>query len=129
MTRLIRRKRHSVVVVSLLSLIFIGVGAVIGMMTRTTFRPLPFTDPSTLVQYLPVAEGMPDPWELDTLTRTTRLVPEVVALTAYLNDNATLPVTFGATTKPGTVVVTLPNFPRMLGLHTDRPAVSTVYEE
>src|SRR5215212_2598388 len=127
MTRLVRRKRHSVIVVSLLSLIFIGMGAVIGMMTRTTFRPLPFSDPETLVEYIQVPDGMPDPWELDTLARTTRLVPEITALTAHLADESKLPVTYGANTKPGTVVVTLPNYFTMLGLRTDRASAPTVY--
>jgi putative ABC transport system permease protein len=127
MTRLVRRKRHSVVVASLLTLIFIGIGAVISMMTRTTFRPLPFSNPESLVQYIQVPEGMPDPWELDTLTRTTRLVPEITTLTAHLVDGATLPVTFGATTSPARVVVTLPNFFTTLGLRIDRPAAPMVY--
>ncbi len=128
MTRLVRRKRHSVVVVSLLSLIFIGMGAVISMMSRTTFRPLPFSDPETLVQYIQVPDGMPDPWELDTLRRTTRLVPEITTLSARLVEEPTLPVTYGANTKPGTVIVTLPNYFTTLGLRTDLPSAPTVYE-
>ncbi|MEO5567362.1 MAG: hypothetical protein ABIR92_02650, partial [Gemmatimonadaceae bacterium] len=110
MSTLVRRKRHSGVVISLLTLVFIGIGVVISMMARTTFRPLPFSNPNTLVQYVQVADEMPDPWELDTLTRTTRLVPEIVALTAYLADIPALPVTFGSVVKPGRVVVTTPNF-------------------
>ena len=127
MTRLVRRKRHSVVVVSLLSLIFIGMGTVVGLMSRTTFRPLPFSQPESLVQYIQVPEGMPDAWELDTLMRTTRLVPEITTLSARLAEEPTLPVTYGAMTKPGTVIVTLPNFFTTLGLRTDRPSAPTVY--
>jgi putative ABC transport system permease protein len=127
MTRLFRRQRHSVVVVSLLSLIFIGMGAVISMMSRTTFRPLPFSDPATLVQYIQVPEGMPDPWELDTLTRTTQLVPEITALTARVADEARLAVTYAGTTKPGVVIVTLPNYFTTLRLRTDLPSTSIVY--
>src|ERR1043165_5431816 len=125
MTRLARRKRHSVAVVSLLSLIFIGVGAVIGMMSRTTFRPLPFSEPDNWIQYIQIHDGMADPWELDTLTRTTRLVPEISALTARLASESSLPVTYGSTTKPGTVIVTLPNFFTTLGLSSEEPRVGT----
>jgi putative ABC transport system permease protein len=128
MTRLVRRKRHSVVVGSLLLLIFLGMGAVISMMSRTTFRPLPFADPGSLVEYIQVRDGMPDPWELDTLTRTTRLVPEISKLTARLSEAPTVSVTFGANTKSGTVIVTLPNYFTTLGLRTDRPSAPMLYE-
>lgn len=66
----LRRKRYAAIVVSLLTLIFVGAGAVISMMTRTTFRPLPFVEPNQLVQYVEIEDGDPEPWESDSLAQT-----------------------------------------------------------
>src|SRR3954467_7018025 len=46
-----RRRRYASIVVALLTPVFVGVATVVSVMTTTTFRPLPFAEPATLVQF------------------------------------------------------------------------------
>ena len=122
----LRRKRYAAIVVSLLTLVFVGVGAVVSMMTLTTFRPLPFVEPNQLVQYVEIEDGDPELWESDSLAQTSRLVPEIVGSAMY-TSTMPMPLTFGALEKPARVIVTSPNFLSALGLRVDRPSAATVY--
>src|SRR5258708_17343903 len=114
----LRRKRYAAIVVALLTLIFVGAGAVISMMTRTTFRPLPFVEPNQLVQYVEIEDGDPEPWESDSLAQTTRLVPEITGSAMHMSAMP-MSLTFGPLEKPARVIVTSPNFLRGLVLHLD----------
>jgi hypothetical protein len=122
----LRRKRYAAIVVSLLTLVFVGVGAVVSMMTLTTFRPLPFVEPNQLVQYVEIEDVDPELWESDSLALTTRLVPEITGQAAYMSPMP-MPLTFGALEKPARVIVTSANFLSVLGLRVDRPSAATVY--
>ena len=122
----LRRKRYAAIVVSLLTLVFVGVGAVVSMMTLTTFRPLPFVEPNQLVQYVEIEDGDPELWESDSLAQTTRLIPEIIGSAMY-TSTMPMPLSFGALEKPARLIVTSPNFLSVLGLRVDRPSAATAY--
>ena len=110
-----RKKRYSVAVVSLLTLVFAGVGTVIGMLGQTTFRPLPFTNPDRLVQ---VTMGG-NLWQADTLAATVRFAPQVADFAMFASSTAAEAAHAGVR-HTATVVQTSPNFFDLLGLGTRR---------
>src|SRR5438046_3129755 len=76
--------RYRVIVVSLLTLIFTGIATVVSMLSSTTFRPLPFARPETLVNL--TAGG--NLWEQDTLAQTLRLGLGVTQVATYGTPNS-----------------------------------------
>jgi hypothetical protein len=109
------KKRYGLTVVTLLALVFTGIAAVIGIVGRTAFRPLPFSHPETLVQ---VTEGG-NLFVADTLAATVRLVPEVEAFATFASHVQT-DVAYAGATHAGSVVQTSPNYFDLLqisGLH------------
>jgi hypothetical protein len=90
--------------------VFVGVGAVIGILGKTTFRPLPFSHPESLVQ---LTEGG-NIWDADTLAATLRLAPEVAAFATFASSN-TAEATHGTMRHTVSTVQTSPNFFDVLG--------------
>src|SRR4051812_6905898 len=99
------KKRYELTVVTLLALVFTGIAAVIGIVGRTAFRPLPFSRPETLVQ---VTEGG-NLFVADTLAATVRLVPEVTAFATFASAVQT-DVTHADVSHAASVVQTSPNY-------------------
>ena len=83
-----RRKRHAISVISLLTCVFIGVGAVLSILGTSVLRPLPFERPRELFQTIALYEGLPDAWTLDTLERTSALLHGAAVMTRNREDFA-----------------------------------------
>src|SRR3954471_13826559 len=99
------KKKYGLTVVTLLALVFTGIAAVIGIVGRTVFRPLPFNRPETLVQ---VTEGG-NLFVADTLAATVRLVPEVAGFATFAS--AVQPdVAYADASHAGSVVQTSANY-------------------
>ena len=122
-----RRKRYATIVISLLTLVFVGVGTVVSLMTLTTFRPLPFANPEQLVTFLPLINGGADPWQADTLALTTRLVPQLTEVASYSAEPASTGVSAGAVTKQARVIATSPNFFDVLRMRLEQPNAAATY--
>src|SRR4051812_2034553 len=101
----LRRSRYAFIVVSLVSAVFVGVASVVGMLSATTFRPLPFTDPETLFQFS--AGG--NLWDADTLAATARLTAPLVTYATY-QPQTTVEVRRGESSASAMSVATSPNF-------------------
>jgi hypothetical protein len=122
---ILRRKRYAIVVTSLLALVFVGVGVVVSLMTLTTFRPLPFASPETLVSFFLLRDGNADLWPADTLALTTRLVPELANVAGFATNQTD--VRLGGFTKLATVVTTSPNYFALLRLRVDGAGATSTY--
>src|SRR5258708_28986236 len=122
-----RRRRYALIVFSLLTLVFVGVGTVVSLMTLTTFRPLPFANPEQLVTFMPLINGGADPWQADTLVLTTRLVPELAEVASYSAEGRSADVSFGASPRQARVLVTTPHFFALLRLHLQQPNPASPY--
>src|SRR5258708_12876548 len=109
-----RRRRYALIVFSLLTLVFVGVGTVVSLMTLTTFRPLPFANPEQLVTFMPLINGGADPWQADTLVLTTRLVPELAAVASYSAEGRSAAGSFGASTRQAPGLVPPPHLSPLL---------------
>src|SRR3954471_4863448 len=99
------KKKYGLTVVTLLALVFTGIAAVIGIVGRTAFRPLPFSRPETLMQ---LTEGG-NLFVADTLAATVRLVPEVTAFATFAPAVQT-EVAYSGVSHAGSVVQTSANY-------------------
>lgn len=111
-----RRRRYASAVVSLLSLVIIGVGTVVGILATSVLRPLPFAKPDQLFRAMPVYDGgMLDLWAFDDLQRVTRYAPELVEVTAMTPPERHA-VEFRDAKVDAAIVVVAPGFFRTLGI-------------
>src|SRR5207245_9381182 len=110
-----RKTRYAATVSTLLALVFLGVIVVVGAFSATTFRPLPFSRPETLVQL--IAGG--NLWEADTLAQTLRLAPQVERFATF-QPSTPAGVAHAGLTAEATRTVTSPNFFDLLGLRVGR---------
>jgi cell division protein FtsX len=110
-----RKTRYAATVSTLLALVFLGVIVVVGAFSATTFRPLPFSRPETLVQL--TAGG--NLWEADTLAQTLRLAPQVERFATFQPSEPAAVARAGLSAE-ATRTVTSPNFFDLLGLRVGR---------
>src|SRR3954462_14344129 len=112
-----RRKRYALTVITLLTLVFVGIGTVLGILATSALRPLPFARPGELFRVISGANGGADLWALDEFKRIANAVPEVSQVAAMSNMERP-DVLLNNTSIAANVVVTTPNFFPVLGIST-----------
>jgi putative ABC transport system permease protein len=108
-----RRKRYALTVITLLTLVFIGLGTVLGILSTSVLRPVRVSRPDELFRVM--ADNGLDLWALDEFKRVTAAVPEV-AQTAGMSPMERKDALLGGTAIRANIVTTTPNFFAMLGV-------------
>jgi putative ABC transport system permease protein len=119
-----RKTRYAAAVSTLLALVFLGVVVVVGAFSATTFRPLPFSRPETLVQL--TAGG--NLWEADTLAQTLRLAPQVERFATF-QPSTPAAVAHAGLNVEATSTVTSSNFFDLLGLRVGRANLAVYHDQ
>ena len=116
-----RRKRYAATVITLLALVFAGIGTVLAILATSVLRPLPFARHGELLRASPLYDGLADLWSLEELQRSAALVPEVSGFAA-MTPLERRDVVFRGGTLEANVVTTTANFFPMLGVATAAPS-------
>jgi putative ABC transport system permease protein len=122
-----RRKRHALSVITLLTCVFTGIGAVVSILGTSVLRPLPFDRPGELYHTLAVYDGMADAWSLEDLERVSEHLRGTATFTAATvgNDEA---VAYRGDTTTVRVIATVANYFKLLGISTGTSAYGSMPE-